>query len=99
MMPAFCLVGINGAGKSSLLDALVVALGSYIAGCDGLPSNGIHADDAHRKMFELGSRIDAEPQLPVELDTLAHIDEVDMHLHPEWQKRIMDDLHYIFPKV
>ena len=99
MMPAFCLVGINGAGKSSLLDALVVALGSYIAGFDGLPSNGIHADDAHRKMFELGSRIDAEPQLPVELDTLAHIDEVDMHLHPEWQKRIMDDLHYIFPKV
>lgn len=27
------------------------------------------------------------------------IDEVDMHLHPEWQKRIMNDLHYIFPKV
>ena len=27
------------------------------------------------------------------------IDEVDMHLHPEWQKRIMADLHYIFPKV
>lgn len=27
------------------------------------------------------------------------IDEVDMHLHPEWQRRIMEDLHYIFPKV
>jgi predicted ATP-binding protein involved in virulence len=27
------------------------------------------------------------------------IDEVDMHLHPEWQRRIMEDLHYIFPKI
>ena len=27
------------------------------------------------------------------------IDELDMHLHPSWQARIMDDLHYIFPKV
>ncbi|MGB8452667.1 MAG: AAA family ATPase [Anaerocolumna sp.] len=27
------------------------------------------------------------------------IDEVDMHLHPEWQKRIVEDLNYIFPNV
>ena len=27
------------------------------------------------------------------------IDEVDMHLHPAWQKRIVEDLHYIFPKI
>lgn len=25
------------------------------------------------------------------------IDEVDMHLHPAWQKWIVEDLHYIFP--
>ncbi len=27
------------------------------------------------------------------------IDEIDLHLHPGWQKRILADLRYIFPKV
>ncbi len=27
------------------------------------------------------------------------IDEIDLHLHPKWQKRILDDLTEIFPKV
>ena len=27
------------------------------------------------------------------------IDEVDLHLHPTWQKRILKDLMEIFPKV
>lgn len=27
------------------------------------------------------------------------IDEVDLHLHPKWQKRILKDLMDIFPKV
>ncbi len=62
------LVGVNGAGKSTILDGLATALGSYIAGFDGIASNGISQDDAHRKMYELGSRIEAEPQYPVEIE-------------------------------
>lgn len=27
------------------------------------------------------------------------IDEIDMHLHPSWQRRIIDGLHNTFPKV
>lgn len=27
------------------------------------------------------------------------IDEVDLHLHPQWQQSILKDLHAIFPKV
>ena len=27
------------------------------------------------------------------------IDEIDLHLHPEWQKRILDDLTSIFPNI
>ncbi|MCD8019837.1 MAG: AAA family ATPase [Clostridiales bacterium] len=27
------------------------------------------------------------------------IDEVDLHLHPQWQQTILNDLHAIFPKV
>ena len=30
------LTGINGAGKSTILDALAVALGAYLSGFDGI---------------------------------------------------------------
>lgn len=32
-------------------------------------------------------------------DGVVFIDEVDMHLHPEWQQRVLGDLRAIFPKV
>lgn len=32
-------------------------------------------------------------------DGVVLIDEVDLHLPPAWQQRILDDLHTIFPKV
>ena len=69
------LVGVNGAGKSTILDALATALGSYIAGFDGIDSNSISQDDVRLKMYELGSRIDAEPQFPVEIETVGIIDD------------------------
>lgn len=34
-----------------------------------------------------------------ETDGIVLIDEVDLHLHPTWQKRILKDLMDIFPKV
>ena len=63
------LAGVNGAGKSTILDAIATALGNYVAGFDGIDSNSISQDDVHLKMYELGSRIDAEPQFPVEIET------------------------------
>lgn len=35
----------------------------------------------------------------VEAEGIVLIDEVDLHLHPTWQKRILKDLAEIFPKV
>lgn len=32
-------------------------------------------------------------------DGIVLIDEVDLHLHPEWQQRVLGDLTHIFPKV
>lgn len=32
-------------------------------------------------------------------DGIVLIDEVDMHLHPSWQRRIVESLHKTFPKV
>lgn len=34
-----------------------------------------------------------------ETDGVVLIDEVDLHLHPTWQQRILGDLTEIFPKV
>ena len=34
-----------------------------------------------------------------ETDGVVIIDEVDLHLHPKWQKQILNDLMEIFPKV
>lgn len=34
-----------------------------------------------------------------ETDGVILIDEVDLHLHPTWQQRILSDLTAIFPKV
>lgn len=78
------LVGINGAGKSTILDALATALGSYIAGFDGIASNGITRDDAHRKMYELGSRVDAEAQYPVEIIATGRVNETEI----QWKRSL-----------
>lgn len=32
-------------------------------------------------------------------DGIVLIDEIDLHLHPAWQQRILDDLQEIFPEV
>lgn len=74
------LVGVNGAGKSTILDAVSTALGSFIAGFDGIASNGIAREDAHRKMFELGSRIDAEEQYPVEISAVCGIEGTEKEI-------------------
>ncbi len=34
-----------------------------------------------------------------ETDGIVLIDELDLHLHPEWQRRVVGDLKRIFPKV
>lgn len=34
-----------------------------------------------------------------ETDGIVLIDEIDMHLHPSWQRRIIRSLHETFPKV
>ncbi|WP_080656995.1 ATP-binding protein [Selenomonas ruminantium] len=49
------LIGVNGAGKSSILDAISIALGSFLAGMDGIRSNAIHTDDVRYRMFEEGT--------------------------------------------
>lgn len=36
---------------------------------------------------------------PTEIHGIALIDEVDLHLHPSWQRRILPDLRKVFPNL
>ena len=69
------LIGKNGAGKTAVLDGAALALGSYLAGLDGVGSNALHVDDAHYKMYEQGSVINCERQFPVRVAAEAVLSE------------------------
>jgi len=67
------IVGSNGAGKSSVLDAVAISLGSFLAGIDGVHSNSISKDDVRFVPYEFGSVIDREPQFPVRIRCEANV--------------------------
>lgn len=68
------VVGNNGAGKSTVLEAAAIAAGTLTAAMDGLTNYGIKKSDAHYKCFELGSNVDVQPQFPVEITAVGDID-------------------------
>lgn len=59
------LIGVNGSGKTAILDAAVIALGSFLAGLDGISTNSLHAEDVRYAMYEQGSVATREKQYPV----------------------------------
>ncbi|WP_422138504.1 AAA family ATPase [Endozoicomonas sp. ALC020] len=56
----------------------------------------IVADIAHR-----AGRLNPHlmDRAPLETPGIVLIDEVDLHLHPKWQRRVLNDLREAFPKV
>ena len=59
------LVGINGAGKSSVLDAVAIALSGFLSAIDGASGISLHKDDIRYAMYKNGSVINREQQMPV----------------------------------
>ena len=68
------VVGSNGAGKSTVLEAAAIASGTFCVAIDGVSSYGIKKGDAHYKYFDLGSTIDVQPQYPVEIMATGNVD-------------------------
>ena len=68
------LVGSNGAGKSTVLEAAAIAAGTLTFAMDGLTNYGIKKSDAHYKCFDLGSNVDVQSQFPVEITAVGTID-------------------------
>ena len=72
------IVGNNGAGKSTVLEAATIAVGTLTSAMDGLTNYGIKKRDAHYKCFALGSNIDVQPQFPVEIAAMGNVDGRDI---------------------
>ena len=68
------IVGANGSGKTTILEAAAVAAGTLLYSFDGIKSRTIDKSDAHNKYYSMGSVIDVQPQYPVEVSAYGKAD-------------------------
>lgn len=92
------LVGENGSGKSSILDAAAVALGTFFVQLAGVPRPVMTSSDARVAQVEFGDSIGQEPQFPVKIVSNARVGEAGEQANVSWtcSLRASDDsaLHY-----
>ena len=62
------IIGQNGKGKTSALDALAVAAGSWFLGVRGEDSRHIQVEDIRVKVLQYGDTARVEQQLPVTVE-------------------------------
>ena len=77
------IVGENGAGKTAILEASAVAIGTFLYSMKGI-NYGLKRTDAHNKYFNIGSSIDIQPQYPVEVQASGIVDGK----HIRWERTL-----------
>lgn len=77
------IVGENGSGKSSLLDALAVAAGSFLLGVRGYDSRHIRPEDIRVESSSQGETPAPLPQYPVEVSAEGIVEDKQI-LTGEW---------------
>ena len=65
------IVGKNGAGKTAILDAVAVAISTFLLGIDGGVSRSISKDDARYEFYDLDGTVDPQHQFPVSIDSIG----------------------------
>lgn len=71
------IVGKNGAGKTAILDAVAVAVSTFLLGIDGGVSRSISKDDARYEFHDLDGTVDPQHQFPVNIESIG--DCLDNH--------------------
>lgn len=72
------IVGKNGSGKTSILEATAIALGTWFAGFNNIVGKSINkTTDPLRKAYIIGTTDDVQQQFPVEIEASARIKESD----------------------
>ena len=80
------LVGVNGSGKTSILDALSVAAGSWFLGVDGASNRHIRTSEVRLRHFDRGSDQVSmwEPVFPCAVRACGIVDGEDL----EWTRSL-----------
>ena len=78
------IIGNNGVGKSSLLDAISIGIGSMLLGIDSVVSPSIKKEDVRFVSYELGSTIDRQPQFSVSITCDGIINDQKLH----WSRQL-----------
>ena len=74
-------IGENAKGKTSVLDALAVAVGSFFLGIEGIPARTIL--DKEIRVVTIDGQ--PKPQKPVAIEANGHIDKKPIH----WKREIL----------
>lgn len=82
------LVGKNGSGKTTVLEAIAIALGTWFVGFNIVNAKGINKrTDPLRKAYQIGATDDVQTQFPVEIEACGKIEESkDQILH--WKREL-----------
>ena len=80
-------IGDNATGKTAILDALAVGLGSFFLGIDKIDSLNIHKDQIRRILRKEGETPTLEPILPVVVSCQGCLDVTEI----SWTREIKTD--------
>ncbi|MFK2827158.1 AAA family ATPase [Bacillus sp. B190/17] len=70
------IIGDNGTGKTSVLEALSVGLGGFLAGVDGVSTRNISSEEVRKEWDRVGdATVTPEKQLPCSVSCTGVIDE------------------------
>ncbi|MGM9569397.1 MAG: AAA family ATPase, partial [Phascolarctobacterium sp.] len=72
------LVGVNGSGKTSILEGIAIAISTMFVNMDGLTARGIDKTKAHLKSYVIGSTKDVQPQFPVKVKASALLNQKEI---------------------
>lgn len=79
------LIGTNGTGKSSILDALAIALGAFLAGCN-VPATNLHKSDVRFLTYtHEGGSFHREARYPVSVSVGV---KTDKGIDIDWERAL-----------
>lgn len=92
--PEFTVViGDNGSGKSSLLDALALALSAFFEAFDEIDGEPVDPQDIRRVGFTYGTEVTFEAQLPLGISCTGDGQEGEISWELTLEKSIREPLH------
>lgn len=68
------IVGKNGVGKTSILEAIAIALGTFLHPFDSISTVSVKKTDALNQYFSMGDGVDVQPQFPVRVSAQGELD-------------------------